>query len=125
MSQTDNTQTKPASLGKPIICVTFDYYSEPSEALVKEIYDCILDEAKEWKKKHKDTLEATHLYEHFTFGAPRYMLVIRFKEIGQAATFLNSKEFSEIRNMAICAGFNLNCNLFNYARGEEDEIGYP
>ena len=108
---------------KPIVCMTLDYYSEPSELLVKEIYACIIEEVNRWNKTHKGSIEGTHLYRDLAFGSPRYMLIIRCKDVADAATFVNSDTFTEIRNMAINANFTVNSNILAYDSGEENDFG--
>ena len=119
---------KPKSIvlqDKPIICVTLDYYNEPSELLVDEIYNCILKEIAKWNKdkEHKDVIEATSLYRDLAFGSPRYMLVMWFKDAAQAATFISSETFIGIRNMAINAKFTVNSSILTYDKGDPPDIG--
>jgi len=64
-SKKDNT---PISK-RPIICVNLEYYDAPDEALLEELYNCVLEEL-----KSKDAVLSISLYQRFNYDG--LMLVV-------------------------------------------------
>jgi len=59
---------------RPIICVNLDYYDAPDEALLEELYNCVLEELAD-----KNAILSISLYQRFNYDG--LMLVVFCKNV--------------------------------------------
>jgi len=99
---------------RPIICVNLEYYDSPDEALLEELYNCVLEELTE-----KDGVLSISLYEQFSYD--KLMLVVFCKNACDAASLVRSKSFRKVREMFVSRDFVFDCSLLDYLKGDPDE----
>lgn len=101
---------------RPIICVNIEYYDSPDEALLEELYNCVLEEL-----EGKKAIVSISLYQQFDYD--RLMLVIFCKDVANTAKLVRSKSFRKIREMFTARDFVFDCSLLDYIKGEKTGFG--
>ena len=101
---------------RPIICVNIEYYEAPDEALLEELYKCVLEEFESLKG-----ISAISLYEQFDYN--NLMLVVFCDSAGDATNIVRSDAFRKVKGMFTTREFGFVCSLLDYIKGDPVGIG--
>ena len=101
---------------RPIVCVNLEYYEAPDEAILDDLYDCVLEEFESLKG-----ISAISLYEQFDHN--KLMLVVFCDSASDATNIVRSEQFRKVKGMFTTREFGFVCSLLDYIKGEKTGFG--